>query len=401
MKRLLVLLICCVFLLTACGENAPSQNLVNGDYAIDAQESDIGYQMSARIAESEDSFYFMRNGFLYVIDKKSRKCMPLCTRPDCRHDQGGENHRGGCDAYFIHGGEIINYRNELYYLDEDSYIDNNGQEVQVMKLGKMQLDGTNKQDVFQTEDMMLWSFKIHRGVIYFLASPYRDDGSADGNDQKLYTLPVSGKGKPQMLLDMSGEDKSFYDIRFCGEAMYLLEEIYVSEKEQHFLFWRIDLSTGEKENINQKLQTPVKNLFTIYQGKIVYTEGSLLYECDPDGSKGRMIADCADYLADSEWYKSKIENGETVWFSATANDGDTLIVSVSGDGDLLDRMWLFLDRDHQLAASYHPTFQTIHVEACSPEAMIVEEAMGTRLFYIDKTKIGDPACEQVVYEFKR
>ena len=395
MKRLLVLLICCVLLLSACGD----QYTPKTDYAVDAQENDIGYQMTARIAESEDSFYFMRNNFLYVIDKKSRKCMPLCSRPDCRHDQGGENHQGGCDAYFSLGVEIINYRNELYYMDEGWYFDNNGQEIQVMKFGKMNLDGTNRTDIYQTEDMVLWSFKIHRGVIYFLASSYRDDGSADSNDQKLYTLPVSGKGEPQILVDMSGENKSCYDVRFCGDAMFLLEEIYVSEEEQCCQFWRIDLNTGEKVDINQKLQTPVKGLFTIWNNQIVYMDRNHLYACNLVGSGGRMIADCAQWLADSEWYKSKIDNGETVWFSVTTNDTETLIISASYETDLTDRMWIFLGSGYQPTAIYYPPFRTIHMEACNPDAMIVEEAVGKRLFYIDKTKLGEPDCAQEIYTF--
>ena len=389
MKQLLVLLICCVLLLSACDENTPAKNTAKDDYAFDAQESDIGYQMSAHIAESEDSFYYMRDGFLYVIDKNSRKCMPLCSRPDCRHDQGGENHQGGCDAYFIHGEEIINYRNELYYLDEDSYIDNNGQQVQVMKFGKMQLDGTNRQDVFRTEDMMLWSFKIHRGKIYFLASPYHDDGSADSTGQMLYSLPVSGKGEPKVLLDMSGENRNYLDVRFSGDHLYLLEEVFISEAEQQYKLWRTDLNTGETEDLNEKLQNPVTSLFTIFNDKIVYVKDNSLYECSLDGSTVRQVADCTSYLEGFDWYSVKTCDGETLMLDACNNDR------------LEVRTWIFLDKEYKLVKTYHPSFNTIQANACNSEAMIVQEAMGTRLFYIDKTKIGDPACEQVVYEFKR
>ena len=396
MKRLLMLLICFVLLLSACDH----QDTPATDYATDAQESDISYQMNARIAESEDSFYFMRNSFLYVIDKESHKCMPLCSRPDCRHDQGGENHQGGCDAYFILGNEIVNYRNELYYMDEDRYIDNDGQEVRVLIIGKMRLDGTNKQDVYRTEDMMLWSFKIHRGVIYFLASPYDDNGS-DSSTQRLYTLPVSGQGDPKELFDLSGGNITLFDIRFYENHLFLLEEVYISENEQQFVFWRMDLNTGEKDDLNQKLTVPVCNLYTIFNGRIVYTDGHMLYECSLEGSECRTIADCREFMNGIDWYNTKVGNDETVWFSAKTNDGETLLIDVASDAEPEDKAWIILDKSYQPVSVYHPSFRTIHAEACNPDAMIAEKSSGNLLYYIDKTKLGSPDCEQIIYEFKR
>lgn len=381
------ILICSILMLILTITLAACRNLedTNNDPSLlDAQESCIGYQMNTRIAESKNSFYFVKDSFLYVIDKNSRKCMPLCSRPDCTHDKGNND----CDAYLFIADGVVNYSDELYFLDEETYNDENGQVVIVNKICKMELDGTSRQDVFKTEELRIWSFKLHRGYIYMLASPYNDDGSANGSHQNLYRVPIGKNGSAELFFEMSGNGHDYLDLRFFGDQMYFLTSEYVSDGKENYHFWRVDLSTGDKYDLNETLDVPVRNLYSIFNEKILFTSDKELYECSLDGSSESKIADCRSYADNFDWY------------SVISCDSKRLFIDATHDGDFEHRTWIVLDENYTPITVYTLPFKTITFSACMDDSMIVIDSERKELFYIDKTKLGCNDCAQLIYTFE-
>ena len=126
MKRILVVVlmsILSVSILTGCGEKANEISYANKYvFGQDSQENCIGTQGVASLAESKDCYYYVNseNSFLYVIDKKTRKCMPLCNKTNCLHDK--ETSPKKCNAYISSSsGQVIYYDDNLYYTSERIY----------------------------------------------------------------------------------------------------------------------------------------------------------------------------------------------------------------------------------------------------------------------------------------
>ena len=93
----------------------------------DSQENCIALQGCAVIAESSKSYYYLceDNKFLYVVDKTSKKCMPLCNKTNCLHDK--EATPENCNAFLgVTADSIIFYNDYLYYSSSKEYTDKDG-----------------------------------------------------------------------------------------------------------------------------------------------------------------------------------------------------------------------------------------------------------------------------------
>ena len=71
-------------LLTGCQSPGPEQDL--GDKFIFGEDNQYYHRMSkisgSPIAESEESIYIVKGGYIYSKDKKTGEIIPLCNKPD-------------------------------------------------------------------------------------------------------------------------------------------------------------------------------------------------------------------------------------------------------------------------------------------------------------------------------
>ena len=372
-----VLLFVCLF--SGCKEKSLP---ITGLPSEDAQENCISYQMSGKIAESEHSFYYHSNGFTYVIDKNTRKCMPLCAKPDCVHED--EVLKSNCDAHTIsHVGEIINYNGSLYYCNDELKVDENGLTIDINKICRMNLDGSDKTEVFRSEDLNFWSFKIHRGYIYIVASEYKEDGSASSDNSCLYRVPVDNGEEFQKLLTFSEFGDTLFDIRFFEDNMFVLINKYVNDTKEKFTFLKVDLDTLESVNINKSLSVPATDMFTIFNGKIITSKDGHVFEADLDGKNQREVIDCNELC---KGYR---------WFTPLSNDGESLMISACKENEYEKETLIVCDKNYR-AKTYNLPIDCRVRAFCSPAAMIVEDE--GKLYYVDKTKLGQFDCMQEIYQ---
>ena len=352
MKKIISLILSLSFVLltfSACNDSAPkidsSDEYIEGQ---DAQENCIAYQMTANVASSPDSYYLSTLNYLYVIDKKTHKCMPLCTRPDCLH----ENEKPSYNCEASDKGGIVFYMNSLYYQTEEEKTDANGVKYRVWEICRMNPDGTDKTVVFQTSEFLIWRFKMHRGYIYMEISYPNDGGGYSSQNAVIIRVPVDG-GEVEQIEELK-DNRSLLDLRFYRNNMYLLYEEAVEgvdENDYPDYLWHYDLTTMERENLNEKLDYPICFLFTIYNGKILYTDSKTwtkLCECDLDGSNNRIVTDFEDVFG----------KGTYEYYTVLSNDGEKLLVSASkpvsteDESIIGDKIMIVCDKNYENIESY-------------------------------------------------
>ena len=98
-RKLFCVLTAGLFLLSACGKaDSEAPKDAAAPVESDVVESDFAYQF---VAESEKGYYLWERinpGWLYprlmFLDRESGRVVPLCSRPDCTHEDEE------CNAYF-------------------------------------------------------------------------------------------------------------------------------------------------------------------------------------------------------------------------------------------------------------------------------------------------------------
>lgn len=307
MKRLLSAIIIAVFLagaLSACGEN--NLKIDNSDTYVfnqDSQENFIRYGSQLYFAESDKGIYFLNtdNGFLYVIDKATHKCQPLCNRSDCMHDRETSfEKKQECTAFLNTSFKsLVCYNNSVYFQAVEDKTDKDGVSYELNEICKISADGTNREVVYSTRDCTIWNFKIHRGYIYFEGSKKDTEGAAEGSNTALYKVSADGKGDATELLPYYKYDiqkgMSVCDTRFYGNHLFLWITKPDGAKENSYLI-NYDLQTDKWENLSEKLKVNINSMFTIFNDRLIFANGSKVYECDFSGENQKEILDCSELL---------------------------------------------------------------------------------------------------------
>ncbi len=402
MKKIISLFISIIFVLftfSSCNEPAPqidySDNYVEGQ---DAQESNIGYTMMGSFPETDDSFYVTLLNTFYVADKHSHKIIPLCSKPDCKHDK----YSSDCEAHGIGSAQL--YMNKLYYLHEDYKKDENGIDYFVHQLCCMELDGTDKKVVFETkkDTFMISSYKIHRGYFYMMIANQSEDGSYSSTNGELCRMKI-GESEPETIFDMP-HGESVIDVRFHGNNMYMLYETpmeNVSEDNFTAHFVCYDLDTMEHEDMNEKLDYPISGLFTISDEKIVYSDvndQSKICVCSLDGSDNRIAVDLSDTFGE----------GAYDYYNVMSSNDDDIMILASNEDDYYHKTLILGDKAFQHFESCDLPEAAQPNMICSGDLMLFigqggdgenyENNSTLQLWLADKTKMGQDGWVEMVCE---
>lgn len=388
MLRLLVIVLAfpLILSLSGCGkEIAPSESTPVSVSKTDSNEYTFSYFLLENgITETDDSFYIGRNDYFYVIDKKTHKCIPLCSKPDCLH--WDEPVLTDCDAFTMNP-EIIYYMDSLYFIGEDYVTDENGLTKTINSICKMNLDGTGRQEVYTfDESLYVYKFKIHRGYIYIKASVREADGSTHSINSSLYKISADGSGELTEIMSFN-EKVRLEDLRFYEDNMYIFTTNFVDENNIEYNVWHYDLSTGDKQDLNSKLDPTINNMFTIFNGKITYSYESEIYECDPDGSNARLVLDCKIVCDGYEWY------------TPISNDSERILITAVKEGEYERETMILCNKDYSDTEICNLPFDSRIRRFCNSESMLLLN--DGKLYFIDKTKLGSDDCAEEIYTFKK
>ena len=192
---ILVVLAC---LLSGCNKGSDEFSM---DYSTDMQIMYLcgGGSISVPMTKSDTGYYYLGRGIegtriVIYIDKESKKATPLCSKPNCMHDDIEI-----CDAYvkssetvsidtmFGATGNLIQcYKGSLYLLCgeyDESFINYNPY------IMKMNLDGSNREKVTNYFDFSVKYWCMHRGYLYYLTDStlFRvSEASLDSEPEVIY-----------------------------------------------------------------------------------------------------------------------------------------------------------------------------------------------------------------------
>mgnify|MGYP000781722852 FL=1 len=270
----------------------------------DSQENFIRYGSQLYFADTHTGIYFLNsdNGFLYVIDKETHSCQPLCNRSDCMHDKETSfEKKKECTAFLnTYFRSLVYYNDCIYFQSVEDKTDKDGVTYELNEICKISTDGTNREVLYSTRDYTIWDFKIHRGYIYFDGSKKDNEGAAEGSNMALYKVSADGKGNTDELLPYYKYDilngMSVCDTRFYGNHLFLWITKLDGTKENSYLI-NYDLQTDKWENLSEKLEVNINSMFTIFNDKLIFANGSKVYECDFNGENQKKILDCSDLIA--------------------------------------------------------------------------------------------------------
>ncbi len=288
---ILVVLAC---LLSGCDKGSEEFSM---DYSTDMQIMYLcgGGSISVPMTKSDTGYYYLGRGIegtriVIYIDKESKKATPLCSKPNCMHDDIEL-----CDAYvkssetvsidtmFGATGNLIQYyKGSLYLLCgeyDESFINYN------TYILKMDLDGGNRTQITEYFDFSVKYWCMHRGYLYYLT------------DSTLFRVPeASLDSEPEIIY------KAEYFIengRNTFDYLYAYENyIYFSVNEKD------DKGNGEGAksyciNLDSLEKTEIKigTEYTIIQGfldnKVIVTcaddNGRVFEITDLDGKNGKQF----------------------------------------------------------------------------------------------------------------
>lgn len=204
--KLLVVMCVISLLLTGC-ENTKyktnnNQNSLELNYSTDMQIMYLcsGGNIGVPMTKSDTGYYYIGKGIsdtrmIIYIDKESKKATPLCSKPNCIHDDIEE-----CDAYvssssnlavdtiFGATGNLIQYYEGSLYLlcaeYDKSFINYN------TYILKMDLDGGNRTQITEYFDFPVTRWCLHRGYFYYVT------------DSSLLRIPADSlKSEPEVVYE--------------------------------------------------------------------------------------------------------------------------------------------------------------------------------------------------------
>lgn len=96
------------------------------------------------MAEVEKGYYYSFDNILYYADKSNlSKWVPVCNKPDCRHEDDD------CNAYI--GGEFLLYESRIYFRDSIQKYEPNNKTAIGEVLASMGLDGSDRKIAYKFE----------------------------------------------------------------------------------------------------------------------------------------------------------------------------------------------------------------------------------------------------------
>lgn len=370
----------------------------NQEYNFETDNQNISQNYTCEdCLETRESYYFYRNGRLYVFDKAKKTYSLLCNKPDCSHF--GET----CNAFFPYDCEGMEYyKGNIYMLiRESSELDekdnNDGLWQETLELYRMSLDGTERtrictaatviaqKDVIDN-DFSVWYIKVHRGYLYYIYN-YGTGGGNErsfyaNNSNTLYRIPLDGKGQKECICTIEhGGLASAVDLFFQGSYMYFIKADFVHEGTGYGNLYRLNTESMKLEYMD----IGEISCFIVNGDEIVYItlengkyysyntktwEKKVFFEPEPRGdlTYGYM-------LYDSNYYYFNLFNMESLEYICEVYNEQLEKV-----GEYDRTTFEVKNNDNELVYAYYQPGNSDY------DFMITYD--GSILYYLDKSLIG-------------
>ena len=330
-----------------------SEGLTDSTANIDSYASEDRAQANLRdhFVETADGYYYQDENLIYFSQRGSTAFYPLCSKPNCMHND--ENCNAWCGSAFGY------YNGALYSVVLKGFQN----EFQIVK---MNLDGTDHEKVasFSAGNGGGFSFTFHHGSLYIYQSANLSLPLEEQRD-RFIKMDLSDFSQTEPFVDYLGQENSFS--AFC----YYKNKIYAyaaNSRDPSVEASVVEMNTDTGE---------VKILVPFQLGAAFATEDTFYY-LEPDvGFKEYdletgVIEDCGLPVADA-WWATYDENYIYMMGHGRNNDRDHTLYFFSRDYQLLDQI--------ELTDSLYYGYVT-------SDRLFFAKGWGVLSFYIDKSDIG-------------
>ena len=226
------------------------------DYCIDYRSFTVGEGGHSTLAECEDSIFMLCKGFLYFTDKEYKDWMPLCPRPDCKHDSED------CNAFL--GAAALQYRNGyIYYVDNCVWdIDDELYHVHHPCLCRMRTDGTQHERLFEipypefddkdfnTMNDSWACFATNKYFVFKLTLFEYDEYGDPSFEKHMFSLDIDTYNITQLFTDMPDRAKaaSAFLILEGRDNLIYGQENYAASGGKNVIV-EVDLESGKTREL--------------------------------------------------------------------------------------------------------------------------------------------------------
>lgn len=200
-------------------------------YSLDYQE-ETDFQpffLNNSAAKSANGYYVWGVGkysdMLLFTDMASGKTIPLCNRPNCKHEQEKES----CNAYFSSATEgkityepsyVQYYENNLYILgwNSDGYVclfkvsaDGSNRE-EYMRLYRADTSNPDKTNESSSSEWLVPDVCIHRGYVYFI--------NQRESNPKIRRMKLGNNEDVEVIYETNGSRPNLYRMEGYGDFVF-------------------------------------------------------------------------------------------------------------------------------------------------------------------------------------
>ena len=298
MKKLLsigVILSLLLAMLTGCQSPGPEQDL--GDKFIFGEDNQYYHRMSkisgSPIAESEESIYIVKGGYIYSKDKKTGEIIPLCNKPDCMHDDSEFNDNGSsnCNAYVGVALAFEYYHNKLYFI------------TAFRELYEMDKSGTTRKRLMQWKEYP-YAAIIHRGYLYlsfFNTNALPDEYTEEGKKGLFYRVDRyridHWDGKPETIYEKKDAYGQINVMFAYGNQVYM--SLDISEEDGMIVYDILEKTTSFHPEI-QGYAVPIDGKLLHYMAVLSDLQGNLIQETEIPMTYSSLFSNSTLIAADNE-----------------------------------------------------------------------------------------------------
>lgn len=323
---------------------------------------------------TENGYYFRDDSksLLMYWDENQKEGIPLCDRPNCRHD--GE----GCNAYIgFDFDRNLRYYQGYLYLAGISPVD------QGIWIYRFSLDGSERKKLcrlYESIDDQWCGWFIHRGYIYY----HMSDLNMTEHTNILYKISLEPNAQPTEIHRFDSNGGSYISFVAYGNYLYFQTNNYSDLDGNGFTadIHKYDIHTGEVEVVK-------KDAWRAY----VVADNSIYY----DTGEGIMAYDM-ETKTESLFYKTELPvymsyDGNNFYFDnycglwlASRTDRNMLIENreilvVDKSGTLLDSIPMTKENSD---CSFGDDYLFVMAPVISEDRTVTE----IETFIYDKTQIG-------------
>lgn len=206
---------------------------------------------TASMDSVNDDVYFIRDRYLWYLDKSTMEYNLVCSRPDCEHTNEE------CTAFVseMRNTDVDIYEDSLYVV---AYVDEG--EKTLLKLIKIAKDGSEREAICTLAEATLKNedtlpsvrWVIHRGYIYYaytLGNGYTADSYYLNGSNCIYQKSITGgESKCIIALDI-GLDINLLKLKATGSYLYFVMPT-LSENGISASLYRYNDETAKIESLN-------------------------------------------------------------------------------------------------------------------------------------------------------